>query len=45
MIRTDVVVATMEALILDLNPKWASVELLNCGPVTVMATSPKWSAL
>lgn len=45
MIRTDVVVATMEALLLDLNPKWALIELLNCGPVTVMVTSSKWSAL
>lgn len=47
MIRTDVLIATLEARILALRPDWASFcdALAPTAPIVVMATSRKWSLL
>lgn len=45
MIRLDVVVATLEAFVIALRPDLARYCGSRTGPVRVMATSRKWSAL
>lgn len=47
MIRTDILIATLEARILALRPDWAQFcgSLAPTAPVTVMPTSRKWSLL
>lgn len=46
MIRTDVVVAILESVLLEMRPDWAHVPgVPSCTPVHVMCTSPRWSVL